>query len=122
MPAELSVHGRSQSPRTLRRWTDNSAGIYPLGQQRIRLRPEHGGVVAGAVYGGSEMSATMGNGPQVSRVGTWMGIAFVVLFVAGFGAIHTPSDNKNTAQWARWWTDSGHRAGAIVGAYLMVLG
>jgi hypothetical protein len=64
----------------------------------------------------------MGNGPQVSRVGTWMGIAFVVLFVAGFGAIHTPSDNKNTAQWARWWTDSGHRAGAIVGAYLMVLG
>jgi hypothetical protein len=68
------------------------------------------------------MSATMGNGPQVSRVGTWMGIAFVVLFVAGFGAISTPSNNKNTAQWAGWWNDSGHRAGAILGAYLMVLG
>ena len=67
------------------------------------------------------MSATMGNGPHVSRVGTWMGIAFVVLFVAGFGAMSTPSSNKNTAQWARWWNDSGHRAGAIVGAYLMVL-
>ena len=51
-----------------------------------------------------------------------MGIAFVVLFVAGFGAIPTPSNNKNTAQWAQWWNDSGHRAGAIVGAYLMVLG
>lgn len=68
------------------------------------------------------MSATMGDGPRVSRVGTWMGIAFVVLFVAGFGAISTPSNNKNTAQWAGWWNDSGHRAGAIVGAYLMVLG
>ena len=64
----------------------------------------------------------MGSGPRVSRVGTWMGIAFVVLFVAGFGAIPTPSNNKNTAQWAQWWNDSGHRAGAIVGAYLMVLG
>src|SRR5271169_2199160 len=68
------------------------------------------------------MSATIGSGPRVSRVGTWMGIAFVVLFVAGFGAIPTPSNNKNTAQWAQWWNDSGHRAGAIVGAYLMVLG
>jgi hypothetical protein len=51
-----------------------------------------------------------------------MGIAFVVLFVAGFLSFPTPDDNKNTAEWARWWTDSGHRAGAIVGAYLMVLG
>jgi hypothetical protein len=51
-----------------------------------------------------------------------MGIAFVVLFVAGFMIFPTPSDNKDTVNWERWWTDSGHRAGAIIGAYLMVLG
>ena len=51
-----------------------------------------------------------------------MGVAFAVLFVAGFLVFPTPSDEKDTAKWARWWTDSGHRAGAIVGAYLMVLG
>jgi hypothetical protein len=51
-----------------------------------------------------------------------MGIAFVVLFVVGFIAFPTPNDNKDTAKWERWWTDSGHRAGAIIGAYLMVLG
>lgn len=55
-----------------------------------------------------------------SRVGPWMGIAFAVLFVAGFLVIPTPSDEKDTAQWARWWNDSGHRAGAVIGAYLMV--
>jgi hypothetical protein len=36
-------------------------------------------------------------------------------------AIPTPSDNKDTAKWAHWWSDSVHRAGAIVGAYLMLL-
>ena len=68
----------------------------------------------------------MDSGPELNaranRVGAWMGIAFVVLFVAGFLAFPTPSDNKDTAKWERWWTDSGHRAGAVVGAYLMVLG
>ena len=49
-----------------------------------------------------------------------MGIVFVVLFVAGFIVFPTPNDAKDTAKWARWWTDSGHRAGAVVGAYLMV--
>ena len=57
-----------------------------------------------------------------NRVGAWMGIVFVVLFVAGFIAFPTPSDNKDTLKWQQWWTDSGHRAGAIIGAYLMVLG
>jgi hypothetical protein len=51
-----------------------------------------------------------------------MGIAFVVLFVAGFVVFPTPSDEKDTAKWAHWWSDSGHRAGAVIGAYLMVLG
>jgi hypothetical protein len=50
-----------------------------------------------------------------------MGIVFVVLFVAGFMTFSTPDSNSNTAKWAKWWNDSGHRAGAVVGAYLMVL-
>jgi small-conductance mechanosensitive channel len=36
--------------------------------------------------------------------------------------LSTPDDNKKTAQWVRWWTDSGHRVSAVIGAYLMVLG
>jgi hypothetical protein len=59
---------------------------------------------------------------RANRVGAWMGIAFVVLFVVGFITFPTPSDNKDTVKWERWWTDSGHRAGAVIGAYLMVLG
>jgi hypothetical protein len=58
----------------------------------------------------------------LGRVGAWMGIAFVVLFAVGFLAFPTPDNDKHTAEWVRWWTDSGHRAGAIIGAYLMVLG
>jgi hypothetical protein len=50
-----------------------------------------------------------------------MGIVFVVLFVAGFMVFTTPDSNKDTAKWERWWNDGGHRAGAVVGAYLMVL-
>lgn len=68
------------------------------------------------------MASAMKTDEGTSRVGPWMGIAFVVLFVAGFLAFPTPSDAKDTAKWARWWTDSGHRAGAVIGAYLMVLG
>jgi hypothetical protein len=64
----------------------------------------------------------MNSDARANRVGPWMGVAFVVLFVAGFIAFPTPDDNKDTAKWARWWTDSGHRVGAIIGAYLMVLG
>ena len=37
--------------------------------------------------------------PRPNRVGPWMGIAFLVLFVAGFMVIPTP-DNKDTAKWA----------------------
>jgi hypothetical protein len=57
-----------------------------------------------------------------SRVGPWMGIAFFVLFVGGFVAFTTPEDNKKTAEWTRWWNDSGHRTTAVIAAYLMVLG
>jgi hypothetical protein len=60
-------------------------------------------------------------GGRRGRVGAWMGIAFVVLFVAGFIVFPTPMEYKD-AKWERWWTDSGHRAGAIIATYLMVLG
>lgn len=56
-----------------------------------------------------------------ARFGPWMGIAFFVLFVAGFLVFPTPDNGKNTVKWERWWTDSGHRVAAIIGAYLMVL-
>jgi hypothetical protein len=68
------------------------------------------------------MAAMTESKQGLRRVGAWMGVAFAVLFVAGFVAFNTPSNGKNAQQWARWWNDSGHRAGAIIGAYLMVLG
>src|SRR6266567_2734939 len=63
-----------------------------------------------------------GTSRGLGRVGAWMGIAFVVLFVVGFISFPTPDNDKHTAEWVRWWTDSGHRVGAIIGAYLMVVG
>jgi hypothetical protein len=55
-----------------------------------------------------------------------MGIAFVVLFVAGFLMFPTPGMSShrvsNVAKWSAWWTHSNHRVLAIVAAYLMVLG
>jgi hypothetical protein len=65
---------------------------------------------------GAETSRGLG------RVAAWMGIAFVVLFVVGFLTFPTPDNDKHTAEWVRWWTDSGHRVGAIIGTYLMVVG
>ncbi len=59
---------------------------------------------------------------RFDRVGACMGVVFVVLFVAGFMVFSTPSSNKDTAKWQRWWTDSGHRVTAVIGAYLIVLG
>ena len=64
--------------------------------------------------------------PRRGRVGPWMGIAFFVLFVAGFLIFPMPNTNghraANVAKWNVWWTDSSHRTMAIIGAYLMVLG
>jgi hypothetical protein len=64
------------------------------------------------------------SGQRSGRLGAWMGIAFVVLFVIGFVVFPTPTSNKakDTAKWQDWWNDSGHRVGAVIGAYLMVLG
>jgi len=70
--------------------------------------------------GASTMNSQPESTVRPTRVGPWMGIAFAVLFVAGFLVFPTPSDEKDSAQWSRWWTDSGHRAGAVIGAYLMV--
>jgi hypothetical protein len=70
------------------------------------------------------MGAVTTTRERSGRLGIWAGIAFVVLFVAGFLVLSTPSSSKakDTVKWQRWWLDSGHRAGAVIGAYLMVLG
>jgi hypothetical protein len=68
------------------------------------------------------VGAVEGSNERSGRLGAWMGIAFVVLFVIGFIVFPEPSSNKDTAKWQGWWADSGHRTGAIIGAYLMVLG
>jgi hypothetical protein len=68
------------------------------------------------------MAAVVESNQRLSRVGAWMGVAFSVLFVVGLIAFPFPSNNKSTAQWARQWTDSGHRTTAIVATYLAVLG
>ena len=61
-------------------------------------------------------------GQPLGRVGAWMGIVSVVLFVIGFIVFPTPDDDTKVLQWERFWRDSGHRVGAIVATYLMVLG
>jgi hypothetical protein len=70
------------------------------------------------------MQADVERRSRLDRVGAWMGVVFVVLFVAGFMTFPTPmsTSSKNTVKWQGWWTDSGHRVGAVIGAYLMVLG
>jgi hypothetical protein len=68
------------------------------------------------------MESGLARSTRPSRIGPWMGIAFFVLFVVGFLTISTPNKGTDTAKWARWWSDSGHRAAAVVGAYLIVLG
>jgi hypothetical protein len=68
------------------------------------------------------MTAVTERNQRLSRLGAWMGIAFTVLFVVGLIAFPFPSNDKSAAQWARQWTDSGHRTTAIVATYLVVLG
>jgi hypothetical protein len=69
------------------------------------------------------MSTTAGSSSKYSRLGAWMGIVFVVLFVVGFALFSTPSSDNasHTVQWQRWWLDSGHRTTAVIGTYLLVL-
>lgn len=63
-----------------------------------------------------------------SRATAWGGIAFVVLYVAGVmtGFAGTPDDThidqpaKYTADWVKYYADSGNRTTALVGAYLLV--
>src|SRR4051812_13437947 len=56
------------------------------------------------------------------RLGAWMGVAFSVLFVAGFITIPSPENGDGHPQeWDNWWSDSGHRVLAVIGTYLMLL-
>jgi hypothetical protein len=70
------------------------------------------------------MTGVTTTGDRAARLGIWSGIAFVVLFVAGFLVFNTPNSTKakDTLKWQHWWNDSGHRATAVIGAYLIVLG
>ena len=70
---------------------------------------------------GSKMSEGVQSDARPSRLGAWSGVAFVVLFVVGFLMFEVPNDNRSKAEWQKWWTDSGHRTTAIIGAYLMIL-
>ena len=55
----------------------------------------------------------------------WSGIAaiaFVVLFVVGFVlTTDTPDGNESNAVWRRYFLDSGHRTGMIIGAFAFAL-
>src|SRR6266852_3713116 len=72
--------------------------------------------------GGRPSVGTVASGPGLRRLGSWMGIAFVVLFVAGFLLFNTPNKGTDTAKWANWWNDSGNRTTAVIAVYLIVLG
>ncbi len=57
-----------------------------------------------------------------SRLAPWAGIAFAILFVAGFFIHGETPDNDDAAEWQAYWDDSDNRTQAIIGAYLMILG
>jgi len=68
------------------------------------------------------MSTQPGAAPRLGRVGAWMGIAFVVLFIVGLFIQPTPKHNSSATEWALLYAKSSHRATEIVGAYLVVFG
>jgi hypothetical protein len=49
------------------------------------------------------------------------GIAFVVLFVAGFFTLPTPSDNDSNRVWLNYFNSSGHQIQTLVSGFLFVL-
>lgn len=63
-----------------------------------------------------------------TRATAWGGIGFAVLYVAGVmtGFAGTPDDThidqpaRYTADWVKYYADSGNRTTALVGAYLLV--
>ncbi len=57
-----------------------------------------------------------------SRLAPWAGIAFAVLFVAGFFIHGVTPEGDEVDEWQTYWDDSGHRTQAIIGAYLMIAG
>ncbi|MEX2081577.1 MAG: hypothetical protein WEC33_08165 [Dehalococcoidia bacterium] len=60
--------------------------------------------------------------PVWLRLAPWAGIAFAVLFVAGFVISGTTPDYDEAAEWQEWLNDSGNRQGAWVGGLIMVVG
>jgi hypothetical protein len=109
---------RGQCDRRVTLDATSSASEALVGFTKPRAIP----VIGANSQGSQPMNSGLENGVRSTRVGPWMGIAFFVLFVVGFLAISTPMDNESAIKWQRWWTDSGHRVSAIIGAYLIVLG
>jgi len=68
------------------------------------------------------MNATAKTSSVTARLPSIAGIAFVVLFVAGFLASGDTPDPDKRLEWRRWYFDSGHRVSAVVGMYLMLFG
>jgi hypothetical protein len=68
------------------------------------------------------MKATAKTSSVTARLPSIAGIAFVVLFVAGFLASGDTPDPDKRLEWRRWYFDSGHRVSAVVGMYLMLFG
>jgi hypothetical protein len=68
------------------------------------------------------MTAVRSERGTAYRRGAIAGIAFVVLFVAGFMTFgSTPDSDASIAKWEAYWRDSGHRTTAIIGGYLIAL-
>jgi hypothetical protein len=57
-----------------------------------------------------------------ARYGPLGGIAFAVLFTAGFFVPGITPEYDEIAKWEAYWADSGNRVRAIIGMYLMVVG
>jgi hypothetical protein len=48
------------------------------------------------------------------------GIAFAVLFVAGWLIVNLPDDNASNTVWTNYFADRGHRVAVVVSAYLIL--
>jgi hypothetical protein len=75
----------------------------------MEQRPRDGKVTTGAVLGGWR------------RWEPLTGIAFAVLFVAGWMIVNTPDTNASNGEWTKYFSDRGHRAAVLVSAYMVLV-
>jgi hypothetical protein len=75
----------------------------------MEKHPQDGTVTTGAVRGGWR------------RWEPLTGIAFAVLFVAGWMIVNTPNDDTSNREWTNYFADRGHRAAVLVSAYMILV-